>query len=79
MSDCGLYVCHKTCVRVCSCKIDKRKTLLQITNPTTVCTSGVLASNGGNLVLRPNKMLLKANFLSYQPQIWNTTCLDLWL
>ncbi len=45
----------------------------------TVCTSGVLlASNGENLVLRPNKILLKAHFLRHQPQIWNTTCLDLW-
>ncbi len=37
----------------------------------------LLASNGENLVLRPNKIFLKANFLRYQPQIWNTTCLDL--
>ncbi len=37
------------------------------------------ASNGENVVLRPNNILLKAHFLRYQPQIWNTTCLDLWL
>ncbi len=35
------------------------------------------ASNGETVVLRPNKLLLKAHFLRYQPQIWNTTCLDL--
>ncbi len=67
-------------VYMCVLVIFERKTLLQITNPSTVCTSRVLlASNGENLVLRPNKILLKANFLRYQPQIWNTTCLDLWL
>ncbi len=37
------------------------------------------ASNGENVVLRPNNILLKAHFLRYQPQIWNTACLDLWL
>ncbi len=31
------------------------------------------------MVLRPNYILLKDNFLRYQPQIWNTTCLDSWL
>ncbi len=52
-------------VCMCMCVLVKleRKTLLQITNPTTVYTSGVLlASNGENLVQRPNKILLKANF-----------------
>ncbi len=37
------------------------------------------ASNRENVVLCPNKILLKAICLRYQPQIWNTTCLDLWL
>jgi len=32
-----------------------------------------------NLFLRPNKILPKAIFLRYHPQIWNTTSLDLWL
>ncbi len=27
----------------------------------------------------PKKILLKAHFLRYQPQICNTTCLDYWL
>ncbi len=31
-----------------------------------------LISSNGNVW---NKILLKANFLRYQPQIWNTTCL----
>ncbi len=30
----------------------------------------LLASNGKNVVLRPNKILLKAHFLRYQPKIW---------
>ncbi len=42
----------------------------KITNPITLCTSGLLlASNGENVVLRANKILLKANFLRYQSQI----------
>ncbi len=48
-------VIKSVCVCVCVLVIFERKTLLQITNPTTVCTSGVLlGSNGENLVLRPN-------------------------
>ncbi len=76
MSECGLYVVVKN--GVCSCNIWERKTTLQITNPTTVSTSGVLlASNWGNMVLRPTFFLLKAYFLRY-PEIWYTTCWDLW-
>ncbi len=59
---------------------EREKLYCKITNPPTVSTSRVsLASNGENLILRPNKILLKAHFLRYQPQIWNTTCLDVWL
>ncbi len=85
-----VWVCWYGCQSVvCMCVIKKivcvlvifeRETLLQITHSTSVCTSGVLlASNGENLILRPNKILLKAQFLRYRPQIRNTNCLDLWL
>ncbi len=72
-----VWVCWYGCLSVvCMCVIKKnvcmcmcvlvkfeREKLLQITNPSTVYTSGVLlASNGENLVLRPNKILLKAHF-----------------
>ncbi len=74
-------MCHKknkeTMYCVCALVIfgsEKQK------NPSTVSTSEVfLASNGENLILRPKKILPKAHFLRYQPQIWNTTCFDLWL
>ncbi len=63
-------MCHTKKI-VCVCfgviEIFEREKLLQITNPTTVCISGVLlASNGENVVLRPNNIFLKAHFLRYQ-------------
>jgi len=37
-------------------------------------------TNGKWISFSGNKILLKSYFfLRYQPQIWNTTCLDLWL
>ncbi len=69
------YVCTRVLVI-----FERSKTRLQITIPTTLCTSRLLrASNVDNVVLYPNKILLNAIFLRYQPQIWNTTSLDLLL
>jgi len=71
-------VIKNICAPVCVCNIEREK--WQITNPITVCTSGVLlAPNGENMLLCPNKLELKAHFLRYHPQIWNTTYLDLCL
>ncbi len=64
-------VCECVCVCVwcvCVCVCDS-----------TVNHNSSTASNGGNVVLHPNNISLKAHFLRYQPQIWNTTCLDSWL
>ncbi len=74
MSECGLYVCHKkNCV--CVLVIFERDKLCTLYKH-CVQQRCFAASNGENVVLRPNKILLKAHFLRYQPQIWNTTSLE---
>ncbi len=76
MSECGLYVCHK--IKLCVLVIFERDKLYcksQIKH--CVQQQSFAASKGENVVLRSNKISLKAHFLRYQPQIWNTTRLDL--
>ncbi len=82
MSECGLCVCHKKKLFVYMC------VLVIFERDELYCKSQIkhcelqqsfAASNGENMVLHPNNILPKAHFLRYQPQIWNKTCLDLWL
>ncbi len=70
MSECGLYACHKKIKIVCVFVIFERDELYcksQIKH--CELQQSFAASNGENVVLHPNNILLKAHFLRYQPQI----------
>ncbi len=72
-----MYVIKKLCVFLY--KLRERNSSVNHKSKHCVHQQSFAASNGENVVLSPNKILLKAHFLRYQPQIWNTICLDLWL